>query len=663
MDDEPPALAHARIAAAREWRPFPCEYGGKRPAVGLKWGTATATTSVDKTLEWWFGREPVNIGISAKGAGLTFLDDDTGTADGMERLCQAYGREVPKTYRVRTSKGWHWYFTTPPGAEIANAGQGSYLKDEFGFDVRGNRGGQENAGGYVIAAGSVHESGAVYTAEDPDAEVAPLPDWIFELLLANGADNQEADPAPGKAPDPDRERRYTVDKAAAWVKSYGVEPLRSSTEGGRNNALNQAALVMGHFVPAFWSTDQVTEWLTEEAVALDLDPREIGPTIKSGLKKGMSQPYTLVEASPFGSPSDSSATESDARKSWSPMDLTAYLDGTVTQAETSVGALRRDGLRFFYPGLEHAVIGETEGGKTWFLLASAAAELIAGNRVVYIHFEENSPQSTVSRLHRQFRVPRQRIADDFLFLGPEHPVPSGRIDEMCAEKVPALVVLDGQNEAMALHAQKINDPDGAADFRRRLVKPWTRHGVAVASADHVVKDPNQNGAGYALGSVHKLNGLSGAGFLVENREAFGEGMKGNSGIYVVKDRPGRLRKAGKPTNVARKFHVAEMVIDDSGDQWAFMLHAPKTDDGPDPEFEQMREDRRRLQLDDEVFEVTAGLIRKGLDVSASLVAANVPRKRSTVLEALHRLTAAERIVNTAYGQAARYDLPEGPVPT
>lgn len=309
MSEDPQALQAARVFTSRGWRPFPVEYGGKRPAVGIKWGTATASKPGEETLRLWFGRNPVNIGISAKGSRLTFLDDDTGTADAMEKLCEAYGQEVPKTYRVRTSKGWHWYFATPEGAEIANAGQGSYLKDEFGFDVRGNRGGQEHAGGYVVGPGSVHESGHVYRAEDPDVEVAELPEWLHELLQANSAVAKEPTAEPGV---PDPERRYTMDQAAKYVREEGINPLKAATEGGRNNALNDAAVVTGHFVPAFYSESEATEALTRIAEAVGLDPREIGPTIRSGLRKGMSEPYTLVEADPFESASDSSGSESDA---------------------------------------------------------------------------------------------------------------------------------------------------------------------------------------------------------------------------------------------------------------------------------------------------------------------------------------------------------------
>lgn len=303
-DEAPPPLDSARAHAARGWRPFPCEYQGKRPAVGIKWGTATASAPTDGTLRLWFGRDPVNIGLSAKWSGLTFLDDDTGTADGMERLCEAYGQPIPETYRVRTSKGWHWYFRTPDGVEIHNAGRGSYLKDEFGFDVRGNCGGTEKVGGYVVAAGSVHESGFIYEAEDDQAEAAELPDWLLDLLLAQGPG---ANPKAGDGPEagePDSRRPFTIDQAKDYVKRFAEQPLRNATEGGRNNALNAAALVVGHFVPDFFDEDGAIERLSDVAEEIGLDPREIGPTIRSGLRRGMSEPYLRVdEPTPFESAS------------------------------------------------------------------------------------------------------------------------------------------------------------------------------------------------------------------------------------------------------------------------------------------------------------------------------------------------------------------------
>jgi hypothetical protein len=85
----PTPLESARALTARGWRVFPCEYRGKRPAVGIKWSVATASVPPDKTLTLWFGRDPVNVAVAARGSNLVILDDDQG--DGMERLCATYG--------------------------------------------------------------------------------------------------------------------------------------------------------------------------------------------------------------------------------------------------------------------------------------------------------------------------------------------------------------------------------------------------------------------------------------------------------------------------------------------------------------------------------------------------------------------------------------------
>ncbi|HEY9413528.1 MAG TPA: AAA family ATPase [Pseudonocardia sp.] len=296
-----PALEQARMFVASGWRPFPCEYGGKRPAVGIKWGTATAAVPTDKTLQWWFGRDPVNVGIAAKGSNLVILDEDVLGA--MENLCGDYGRPVPETYRVRTAKGWHWYFTAPSDHEIGNA---PGILADYGFDVRGGRG----DGGYVIAAGSLHESGHVYTAEDPEHGALELPEWLCALLIPD-----EDIPGSGKTDDHApllADRRYTMEQAQTYIRDQAIERLHAAKQGNRNNALNNAAVVVGHFVPAFFTEETAVVALADEVGELGLDPDEILPTIKSGLKKGMSQPYTRVEADPFSSASDSAGSEPDA---------------------------------------------------------------------------------------------------------------------------------------------------------------------------------------------------------------------------------------------------------------------------------------------------------------------------------------------------------------
>jgi hypothetical protein len=60
------------------------------------------------------------------------------------------------------------------------------------------------------------------------------------------------------------------------------------------------------------------------------------------------------------------------------------------------------------------------------------------------------------------------------------------------------------------------------------------------SFDHVTKDKDGRGR-YALGGVHKLNIVNGAGYTLENRQPFGIGITGRSTLKIAKDRPGQLR--------------------------------------------------------------------------------------------------------------------------
>src|SRR5262249_51821834 len=75
-------------------------------------------------------------------------------------------------------------------------------------------------------------------------------------------------------------------------------------------------------------------------------------------------------------------------------------------------------------------------------------------------------------------------------------------------------------------------------------------GPAVVCLDHVTKSPESRGR-YALGAVHKLNGLNGAAYLLENRTPFGVGITGRSTVLVAKDRPGQLRRHALPSGEGR----------------------------------------------------------------------------------------------------------------
>lgn len=230
------------------------------------------------------------------------------------------------------------------------------------------------------------------------------------------------------------------------------------------------------------------------------------------------------------------------RRTWRPVDLTDVLDGTYQPPKATVGR-RDDGTGLFYSGRIHSVASESEGGKTWFALHAALTELDRGNSVMYQDFEDDEG-GVVGRL-LDLGAPRDAIRDRFAYIRPEDALTAfgNRADlaEALGDLQPTLVVLDGITEAMALHGLELKDNTEIATFGKMLPRWIADQGPAVVALDHVVKDRDGRGR-YAIGGVHKLNGINGAAYLLDNRTAFGVGLTGRSTVLIAKDRPAQLRK-------------------------------------------------------------------------------------------------------------------------
>jgi hypothetical protein len=241
---------------------------------------------------------------------------------------------------------------------------------------------------------------------------------------------------------------------------------------------------------------------------------------------------------------DNSDTGDGDEHSWRPVDLGPVLSGQWTPPTPGVGA-RTDNIAVFYPGKVHSVASESEAGKTWLLLAAAATELSAGNPVLYIDFEDDEG-GVVGRL-LALQVAPQLIAEKFHYLRPTAPVgaPANSDDlQRVLDIRPTLAVIDGITEAMTMHGlDPLSNRDIAA-FGRTLPRRLAAAGCATVCLDHVTKAVDGRGR-YAIGGVHKLNGIDGAAFLLEGREPFGIGLTGRSTVLISKDRPGQLRKHGQ----------------------------------------------------------------------------------------------------------------------
>jgi hypothetical protein len=250
----------------------------------------------------------------------------------------------------------------------------------------------------------------------------------------------------------------------------------------------------------------------------------------------------LLEPPPYEAPHPADvADEPPAPRTWRPVDLDAVLDGTYAAPVPTVGQ-RDDGVGLFYPGRAHTAAGESESLKTWFALAAARTELDRGNAVLFLDFEDDEG-GVVGRL-LAIGADREAVRKRFAYIRPEGPMgPVDRADlaDALGDLRPTLSILDGVTEALSLHGLELKDNGEIARFGRQLIRPITATGAAHVSLDHVTKDAEGRGR-YAIGAQHKLAGLNGAAYIVENREAFGIGRTGRSGIFIAKDRPGQLRR-------------------------------------------------------------------------------------------------------------------------
>lgn len=222
---------------------FPIEHGGKKPLGPWK-AYQTERASLD-TVRQWAGRES-NVGI-ATGAvsGLIVLDLDSD-----EAVREAEKRGLPDTIVARTGKGRHVYFRHPGGTIGNRAG---LLP---GWDIRGD-------GGYIVAPGSVHPSGAVYSWHNPPGlfELAPMPDWLSKLLV----------------------RPTLIEREANKVSN--------APAGTRNDQLNKSAFLLGQEAArGTVDADSVKSALAKAAMLAGLEIEETAATVASGLGAGRNNP-------------------------------------------------------------------------------------------------------------------------------------------------------------------------------------------------------------------------------------------------------------------------------------------------------------------------------------------------------------------------------------
>lgn len=340
---------------------------------------------------------------------------------------------------------------------------------------------------------------------------------------------------------------------------------------------------------------------------------------------------------------DAEQGDQQSRRSWRAQDLAEFVQGSYKPATPTVGA-RTDGIGVLYPGRMSTVAAESEAGKTWFALILVLQELNRGNHVVYVDFEDEAA-GVVGRL-LLMGTAIDDILEQFHYVRPEEPLST--VDLMDLKEVlalgPTLAVVDGVTEGMSLHGLDINNNKDVAIFGRRVLRPLQDAGPAVLTLDHVVKSADNRGR-YAIGGVHKLNGLNGVMYLMENVQPFGIGVKGMSRVRIAKDRPGQLRKEALP-HKSGLFWFADLVVDatQSGLIEAVLYPPIQSDDAPAEESaEDALKAKEEAAIKERAEAVLALLAGSTGPLTQNAIEDLVPGRKSVTRRAVTRLVHEGRV--------------------
>jgi hypothetical protein len=333
------------------------------------------------------------------------------------------------------------------------------------------------------------------------------------------------------------------------------------------------------------------------------------------------------------------------------VDLGPYLSGEYVPTATSVGAARTDGRLMLYAGRWHTLGGPTETGKSWIAAWHAAAELLAGRRVVYAHWEEADPRPTLYRLGK-LGVPVEVVAARLSWpdcgegwRGGEWAVYIAGLPE-----APSLVIHDGIAAACGAHGWDVTQPVGPDNYRRQLVLPSTTAGATVLSLGHPVKNLTRQFERHIFGAEQWLSYLDGAAFRVlpNYGEPIEPGVRGSVPVYVVKDRHSGVRQGLAPHPKESSWRqLGTFVLDASTDDYVAELRAPGEGNGTDPYSALSPADELAAQIEKVLAEAGGGY-GSTRDLEAQLAAAGVRYAKGDLGAALARLEARGAITRPAY---------------
>ncbi len=233
-----------------------CKAKAKHPKFG-KW-REVATTDITKLEAWWRAWPRANVGLLMGGLASIITVDIDGV-DGRESLAQleALHGPLPKTLTQSTGRedgGTHYIFSVDPFYLdwIKNR-----AKVAPGIDFR-------SEGGLIVAAPSVHYTGAKYLWNDLAQPIAPLPDWLFKLAISHKARSAELASSADRPNETEIEKKWKLavrlKLAAAAVR---LMPAAIAGNNGHSACLRAALTVVRGFLVPFEPHNHAIEILEQ----------------------------------------------------------------------------------------------------------------------------------------------------------------------------------------------------------------------------------------------------------------------------------------------------------------------------------------------------------------------------------------------------------------
>jgi hypothetical protein len=358
------------------WHVFPArvvwheDIQKKRATFPGKW--AEISTTDPNTISAWFGPTGLardgTVCIDTGKSGLVVVDlDGRAGRETWERLVVEHG--VSATLRVRTpSGGQHWYYRADEAHPVANTQPGKDGAGRLGpgVDVRG-------VGGLIFAPPSSDDRGRyswVEGAPQSPLDLASVPRVVWQRSPLHRERVELAAPQPVASSDPftGPEKSWTPEAAERLLgeRLTAFRDMRTPQDHGFNPALNELAMLFGHFVGGGAIKQREARERLHEAAEHNGSVKYQGEdgvlaTIRSGLAAGMREPWTVLADDFAEVEAESGATGERERTSSDPIDWTEAFARDFSQADWLPGRLCERGQQV-------ALVGAGKAGKSLVML-------------------------------------------------------------------------------------------------------------------------------------------------------------------------------------------------------------------------------------------------------------------------------------------------------